>query len=321
MEANDPGRAISIKYGKPLPRRPSYIRESDYWLIEALCKPTATKRASVANVLRSLYWLVTEEAIILRPLTSVKETVAGVDAVNCAPFETHMAGVLRQCLQLVGKSNTPAALSRRELNMHLYTRCWALHGLLVRHGTLPKKPVEKLGRRIVEFFTVLQSSAEPNTGDIYDFVAYHAQMQVYVDLHRGLDDCLADFGPVIQRPGEPEPPTVYQWQSRWSQLHQKQRELLLGEMKKASQALESKLRNLRGVLGNGCSISCTWSRWFNPNTLTPAGVGKECLGFDGWGFVGTRRRRNTSFSLCDLCQGSARAHRSSRNRIDCSTIK
>jgi serine/threonine protein kinase len=249
MEANDPGRAISIKYGKPLPRRPSYIRESDYWLIEALCKPTATKRASVANVLRSLYWLVTEEAIILRPLTSVKETVAGVDAVNCAPFETHMAGVLRQCLQLVGKSNTPAALSRRELNMHLYTRCWALHGLLVRHGTLPKKPVEKLGRRIVEFFTVLQSSAEPNTGDIYDFVAYHAQMQVYVDLHRGLDDCLADFGPVIQRPGEPEPPTVYQWQSRWSQLHQKQRELLLGGMKKASQALESELRNPRGVQG------------------------------------------------------------------------
>lgn len=247
VEANDPGRPIIIQYGKPLPRRPAYIRESTYWLIEALCKPAAAKRPTAANVLRSLYWLMTEEAVILRPLTSVKETVAGVDAINCAPFDTHMAGVLRQCLQLVGRTTVPGALARREMNMHLYTRCWAIHGLLVKHGTLPKKPVEKLGRRIVEFNALLQSCAEPNTGDIYDFVAYYAQIQVYVDLHRGIDDCLAEFGPVIQRPGEPEPPTVYQWQSRWAQLHQKQRAILMGGLEKASTALENELMNPRGV--------------------------------------------------------------------------
>lgn len=217
--------SMAIEYGKPLPPCPTYIHDNEWRLVEDMCAPSGSQRPLMADIVHRLYELMVREDALLSLSTRARPTVASVDAIDCPPFSNPIADVLRNSVGFIN-STAPVAVLRRELNAQLYTRFSGLYAFLANRDSLPKRAAERLGGLAVDFFGLTQGCTPPNTDEVYNFVAYHSQMEVYLDIHRGLDDCLAGLG--VPRSGPSR-----DWRPQWEHLHSVQQQSLLHRLQQS----------------------------------------------------------------------------------------
>lgn len=224
-EAFDPSSAaksMTIEYGHPLPPRPKYIQENEWRLIQDLCASSSSQRPLMGDVVQRLHELMVHEDALL---SQYQPTIKNVDAIDCPPFSNPVVNLLRKIAELI-TSSSPVAILRREINVLLYNRLSTLYKMLANRGSLPKRPAECFSGLAVDFMGLTQSYIRSNTSDVYNFVAYHAQVEMYLDIHRGLDECLAGFG-------VPRSDSVWDWRQHWELLHSKLQETLLHQLRQA----------------------------------------------------------------------------------------
>jgi hypothetical protein len=224
-EAFDPSSAaesVTIEYSHPLPPRPKFIQENEWRLIQDMCSSSSSQRPLMGDVVQRLHELMVHEDALL---SQHQLTIENVNAIDCPPFSNPIADLLRKTVEFI-TSSAPVAILRREINVFLYNRLSTLYKVLVNRGLLPKRVAECFGALAVDFMGLAQSCTRLSTDEVYNFVTYHAQVEMYLDIHRGLDDCLTGFE-------VPRSDSVWDWRQQWELLDSKLQETLLHQLRQS----------------------------------------------------------------------------------------
>lgn len=197
----------SIEYGKPLPNQPSFIHVDEWQLIVRMCAPNADVRPTMQTVIRRLHTFMVKEDVELASPSRVLPTFTSVDEIDCSPIVDPIPQILNTTAAFVN-AQIPTVINRSRLSVHLFTRYLHLYEQVKASNSIPKRAGDRLGQLMPGLYGLMASCTDPNSSVITDLVVFLAQKELYLDLHRGLDICLAEFG-VSQAD------LLWHWRAEW----------------------------------------------------------------------------------------------------------